>query len=316
LTDEVFNVLSQEASYKEAIQKLEKELNVYKRAFSDLDVELKEARTLQKETEIRNKRLENECLSFKKQDKGHRVVILLDGDGAIFNALYIGQGRKGGHTAAQVLSDSTLQCLTENYGPRAYQLWVYVFFNKRGLMDTFRRVGMAPLINNFEDFAMGFNQATERFLMVDVGNTKEAADAKLKVQSMVKDSVLNTAIGCHDNGYIANLHSQITAGYKEKLILLKSYTEMAAGIAGLGLPSLEIPDLFMPRKIGEDTAFSPTGINVPKDLPFMFGSPSITNVNLGSMNTPLPPTPRPQVPNLVNRIFTLKPPVLKPSTPP
>ncbi|KAJ6526111.1 hypothetical protein B0H10DRAFT_1863876, partial [Mycena sp. CBHHK59/15] len=296
LTDEVFNVLSQEASYKEAIQKLEKELNVYKRAFSDLDVELKEARTLQKETEIRNKRLENECLSFKKQDKGHRVVILLDGDGAIFNALYIGQGRKGGHTAAQVLSDSTLQCLTENYGPRAYQLWVYVFFNKRGLMDTFRRVGMAPLINNFEDFAMGFNQATERFLMVDVGNTKEAADAKLKVQSMVKDSVLNTAIGCHDNGYIANLHSQITAGYKEKLILLKSYTEMAAGIAGLGLPSLEIPDLFMPRKIGEDTAFSPTGINVPKDLPFMFGSPSITNVNLGSMNTPLPPTPRPQVP--------------------
>ena len=56
-------------------------------------------------------------------------------------------------------------------------------------------------------------------------------------------------IGCHDNGYVTNLRSQITAGFKEKLILLPSYKEMAAGIAELELPVLVIPDLFLTQKL-------------------------------------------------------------------
>ena len=31
-----------------------------------------------------------------------------------------------------------------------------------------------------DEFVLGFNQSTERFTMLDVGNTKEAADAKLR----------------------------------------------------------------------------------------------------------------------------------------
>jgi hypothetical protein len=104
-------------------------------------------------------------------------------------------------------------------------------------------------------------------------------------------------IGCHDNGYVANLHSQITAGYKEKLILLKSYTEMAGGIATLGLPSFAIPPLFMPEKIG-DAVFSPTGIS-PKDLPHVFGTPLSGNVSLGPDSTPSF-VPRPMLPNVVS----------------
>lgn len=57
-------------------------------------------------------------------------------------------------------------------------------------------------------------------------------------------------IGCHDNGYVTNLRSQITAGYKNKLILLKSYAEMASGIAEMDLPILTIPDLFVAQKLG------------------------------------------------------------------
>jgi len=56
--------------------------------------------------------------------------------------------------------------------------------------------------------------------------------------------------GCHDNGYITNLRSQITAGFKEKLILLRSYVELAAGMADLDLPVLTIPDLFLTQKLG------------------------------------------------------------------
>lgn len=79
-----------------------------------------------------------------------------------------------------MLSDSILQHLSSTYGANQYQLWVYVFFNKRGLMDTFGRVGNVLAKMRFDDFIMGFNQAAERFLMVDVGGAKEAADAKIK----------------------------------------------------------------------------------------------------------------------------------------
>ncbi|KAJ7663890.1 hypothetical protein DFH06DRAFT_1042083 [Mycena polygramma] len=269
LKDDVLNVLRNEALYKETIQKLETELSVYKRAFTDVDAELKAAQIAQSQTEAINAKLERERLSFKNHDQGHRVVMLLDGDGAIFSTEFIRQGQKGGHAAAQLLSDSTLQLIAANYGPRPVQLWVYVFFNKRGLIETFRRAHFTGLINKFEDFVMGFNQAAERFLMVDVGNTKEAADAKLKVyledEIRLPETFKIIFGGCHDNGYAANLHSQITAGYKEKLILLKSYTEMAGGIATLDLPSYAISELFMPQKIGDDVS-SPSSKS-SKDLP-------------------------------------------------
>ncbi|KAJ7114128.1 hypothetical protein C8R44DRAFT_881674 [Mycena epipterygia] len=302
LKDEVLNVLRNETSYKETIQRLETELTVYKRAFADVDTELKTSQLAQLEMSELNKRLENEYLSLKNQDKGHRVVMLLDGDGAIFSASFIAQGQKGGHAAAQLLSDSTLQHLAANYGPRAFQLWVYVFFNKRGLTDTFRRSGLTALIGKFEDFVMGFNQATERFLMVDVGNTKEAADAKLKVyledEIRLPETFKIVFGGCHDNGYVANLHSQITAGYKEKLILLKSYTEMAGGIAMLGLPSLAIPNLFMSQKIGEDPVFSPAGGKAATELPAGYTSPLSGNVNLGFEHIAAPTLPRALNPNV------------------
>ncbi|KAF8211113.1 hypothetical protein K438DRAFT_2011507 [Mycena galopus ATCC 62051] len=286
LKDEVLNVLRNEASYKETIRQLETELSVYKRAFVDVDAELKEAQLTQLETKALNRRLEKECQSFKNQDRGHRIVMLLDGDGAIFSPQFIAQGQKGGHAAAQLLSDSTVQHMAANYDSRALQLWVYVFLNKRGLIDTFRRAGFAALIGKVEEFMMGFNQATERFLMLDVGSTKEAADAKLKVyledEIRLPETFKIIFGGCHDNGYVANLHSQITAGFKDKLILLKSYTEMAGGIAMLGLPSLTIPDLFMPHKI-EDIPSSPTSTGLPKNV---FNPPLSGNVNLSCNAAP------------------------------
>ena len=61
---------------------------------------------------------------------------------------------------------------------------------------------------------------------------------------------MTICLGCHDNGYVTNLRSQITAGFKQKLILLRSYAELAAGIADLDLPVLTIPDLFLTQKLG------------------------------------------------------------------
>jgi hypothetical protein len=90
------------------------------------------------------------------------------------------RGSAGGHDAAKMLSDSILQFLKQEYGGHPYQLWVNIFLNKRGLMDASARAGNPMVKTRFEDFLMGFNQAAERFIMVDVGSGKEAADAKIK----------------------------------------------------------------------------------------------------------------------------------------
>jgi hypothetical protein len=55
--------------------------------------------------------------------------------------------------------------------------------------------------------------------------------------------------GCHDNGYVTTIRSQITAGFKHKLILLQGYSDMATGIKELELPSFSISELFMPEKL-------------------------------------------------------------------
>ncbi|KAJ3883159.1 hypothetical protein F5051DRAFT_392159 [Lentinula edodes] len=247
LNGEIHTLLADNSLHADIINKLNSDLNVYQRAFSDVNAELDRYKTQMLETEKQKEDLEARL-------KGHRVVTLIDGDGAIFSKELIVQGQAGGLIAAQKISDSLIQHLSERYGSHQYQLWVYVFLNKKGLAETLGRLGSPQLKNNFEDFVTGFNQAAERFSMLDVGNAKEAADAKIKCHLeddiRLPQTFKVVFAGCHDNGYVTNLRSQITAGYKNKLILLKSYAEMASGIAEMDLPILTIPDLFVAQKLG------------------------------------------------------------------
>lgn len=82
--------------------------------------------------------------------------------------------------------------------------------------------------------------------------------------------------GCHDNGYVTNLRSQITAGFKQKLILLRSYSDMAAGIADLDLPVLTIPNLFLTQKLTTAPSYPVQNIqNGPPGLGAVSPSPRI-----------------------------------------
>ncbi|KAJ3729001.1 hypothetical protein DFJ43DRAFT_1191550 [Lentinula guzmanii] len=274
LTGEVHSLLTDNSLHVDIIKKLKSDLNVYQRAFSDVSAELDRYKTQMSEIDKQKEDLEARL-------KGHRVVTLIDGDGAIFSKELIIQGQAGGLLAAQKLSDSIIQHLSEQYGSHHYQLWVYVFLNKKGLMEALGRLGSPLLKNSFEDFVTGFNQAAERFSMLDVGNAKEAADAKIKCpfyhmfHNASVSMLLLTQLGhleddirlpqtfkvifagCHDNGYVNNLRSQITAGFKNKLVLLKSYAEMASGIAEMDFPVLTIPDLFITQKLGVTETVTP-----------------------------------------------------------
>ena len=112
------------------------------------------------------------------------IVCLIDGDGNIFSADFIQQGQAGGRLAASQLFKGLTDHLTsldpsDASIPARSQLWLTIYCNKSGLLDTLTSNAVCTA-EQFEAFVLGFNQASPLFSIVDVGNGKEAADSKIK----------------------------------------------------------------------------------------------------------------------------------------
>ena len=59
------------------------------------------------------------------------------------------------------------------------QIWLTIYYNKKGLSDTLTS-NNACTAEQFDEFFMGFSQANPLFSVVDVGVGKEAADSKIR----------------------------------------------------------------------------------------------------------------------------------------
>ena len=107
----------------------------------------------------------------------HRIVVLIDGDGALFSFDLIEQGQVGGGIAAAKIMESIKDYMDTG---RRDEIWVYVFLNKRGLKALFQRHNKLLACEQLEDFVIGMNEAAKTVMVVDVGRQKEAADSKIK----------------------------------------------------------------------------------------------------------------------------------------
>ncbi|KAH6901937.1 hypothetical protein BKA70DRAFT_676884 [Coprinopsis sp. MPI-PUGE-AT-0042] len=193
---------------------------------------------------------EESRLQPRKSIEPHRIVVLIDGDGALFNFELIEQGQLGGFKAAAQIME-TIKWYTD--ADRRDEIWIHVFLNKTGLKALFHRHGKPFAVKVLNNFVVGMNEAAKTIMVVDVGQKKEAADSKIKALLESEVRLLETRMvffaGSHDNGYVTELRAHVTAGYKEKLVLVPSYTEVASGYKELGLATLHIPQLFMPEKL-------------------------------------------------------------------
>jgi len=178
-----------------------------------------------------------------------RVVVLIDGDGAIFHPWLIAKGNQGGKDAAGRLT----QGIKAHLEPHQFKLHVYVFLNKYGLKKTLESCRHTGAAEKFDDFIVGFNEAIDRFAMIDVGRLKEASDHKIRAH--LDDNIFLTETlkvvfgGCHDAGYVVTLNNYITNGYKEKLILLRAHTHIPKAMENLKLQEIKMPELFLPNKL-------------------------------------------------------------------
>lgn len=162
-------MISAKRAADEEIDVLTKRLSALQRDFGSLKV-----RQLQF-TSINN-------AVFEFQDDNPLLYCLIDGDGHIFSRDHLRLGKAGGQQAAMLLTKGLTEYMAGNFDAglsgRA-QVWLTVFCNKAGLLDTLTGSGVC-VAEEFEAFLSAFNQASPWFSIVDVGQGKEAADAKLR----------------------------------------------------------------------------------------------------------------------------------------
>ncbi|KAJ6604686.1 hypothetical protein DFH09DRAFT_1123509 [Mycena vulgaris] len=236
---------SENEQLKNRVTELERELSVWKLALAKADEDSASLKGT-------NSHLEQVLSSLKNDNP--LLLCLVDGDGHIFQKDLITQGHTGGRQAAMLLTKGLTdytRAIDTQMSSRA-QVWLTVYCNKTGLVETLVNQDICTK-DQFEEFCLGFNQAAPLFSILDVGQGKEAADAKIKEYLRVFTRFPQTSFvffaGAHDNGYTSALTSLENEGFSHKLVLLRGYKDIAIELKNLHLPELSIDGVFMAHKL-------------------------------------------------------------------
>ena len=199
------------------------------------------------------------------------MLVLIDGDGMIFNDHLIGYGEAGGKEAAGQMWTQAYSLARERVPniPMHFKIVTRVYANLRGLADICERAGIVDRAATVEEFARGFTGAKSLFDFVDVGSGKDRADEKITGQfapshprtqadllvEMLKLHLSNLNCqhvifgGSHDNGY-ARLLEDVADKDRNKITLLEGVPferELRTFLSVYG--KAKFSDLFRPTKI-------------------------------------------------------------------
>ncbi|KAH7101327.1 hypothetical protein BKA62DRAFT_182600 [Auriculariales sp. MPI-PUGE-AT-0066] len=179
------------------------------------------------------------------------AVCLIDGDGTIFAPEYLVEGQQGGRRAAKELNERLINHLGVS-SRAAFRILVNVYCNKIGLRTTLAYAKFCTF-TQFDAFWDGF-QATGLFSVIDVGQGKEAADAKIRdaldLYARMPQVMRVYMGGAHDGGYQSPLSALQLSGFGDKVVLLRGYDNIIAkDLRKLGLPEARFEGLFLSKPI-------------------------------------------------------------------
>lgn len=202
------------------------------------------------------------------------TAVLLDGDGLIFDDSLMKQGAIGGRDAAKILLSSLNSLITHKLPEQAAnaskilnKVVINMFINKTGLANILVKTGVVPDHATFHAFFAGLSQSHDLINVIDVGNGKEASDAKMRENLKLYAS--NAQCGfillgaSHDNGYAPVLSSLQTEGRLKNVLILKGYSNVAFELQQYEKLTVEIPGLFRKNKV-QDVGISGFGYSTPK----------------------------------------------------
>lgn len=181
------------------------------------------------------------------QERNPFVLVLIDGDGYIFDDTLIKAGADGGVRAANLLHAAIKDRLIR-FGRDADEcrIMVRVYCNLAGLSRALARAGLSGNeARSLAPFSASFTRAQELFDFVDAGDKKENAD--FKIREMFRLFADNSQCkhiffaGCHDSGYLSLL-SPFT-GKTDRISLIRG-SYFSPELQALGLRIEDMPNIF------------------------------------------------------------------------
>ncbi|MCJ1265236.1 hypothetical protein MMC22_005111 [Lobaria immixta] len=183
---------------------------------------------------LENERAMNPVVQTKKgahfmesTERDPFVLVLIDGDGMIFEDQFIKKGESGGQEAAAILATATRDYVQRRNPSLAadYTIVTRIYANLKGLGDVCYRAGILDRPTIMDDFARGFTGSKQLFDFVDVGTGKDRADKKisenLKLQ-LYDYHCRHIFFGCsHDNGYARLLEDLGDLSANDRITLLE-----------------------------------------------------------------------------------------------
>ena len=116
-----------------------------------------------------------------KQERDAFVLVLIDGDGMIFDDHLIQKGEVGGKEAAGQLWTAVRDYVHQKMTGLSsdYKIVTRIYANLKGLGDVCYRSGIIESPGILEDFMHGFTGGKQLFDFIDVGSGKDRADDKI-----------------------------------------------------------------------------------------------------------------------------------------
>lgn len=145
----------------------------------------------------------------RRHERNPFALVVVDGDGYVFDEAFIREGEEGGIRAAKQLNDTIKDSLRRK-GIDGCEIMVRVYANLVGLSKHLNKNGLCGAEKrSLSSFTAGFNRSYGLTDFVDAGELKENADHKMK--AMLRLYAENAQCkhiyfaACHDVGYVADL---------------------------------------------------------------------------------------------------------------
>ncbi|RMZ82924.1 hypothetical protein DV737_g1842, partial [Chaetothyriales sp. CBS 132003] len=210
-------------------------------------------RTLIYLSKVANRKIED---LQKSIDCDRFVLVVVDGDNALFHDEYVQDGAAGGERAAQKLRQSVFDYLKDKpFFQHDFKIIIKVYANLQGLCRPYLENKIIPSYPTMYHFVQGFNKTSDYVEMIDAGNLKEAADTKVKAtlslfhRNLHCKHMLLAASG--DNSYAGFLRQFATLDSDSSGVTLIETVPFARDLAQLTsrFDTTKFEDIFRDTKI-------------------------------------------------------------------
>lgn len=275
------------AELEARISELENELRIWKQAHA------KVLALAENESHAHKARLVS--LSHKVATMNSQIPLILcviNGNEHLFNPSLLKQGVTGGRIAAELITQSIANFLSNVNLPvsESISFWITVYVDKMSALEKLILAG-ACTSAQFQDFLTGFSQVSPRLLVVDVGSTTEGVDRKiqeyLRTYAKFPQTCRIFVAGSNDYNYMPILRELDADQSLEKIVWLESRRFVMMDRPRFGLPTLTVDGLFAygSSLVGSDAPKTPSPTLLS---PFMNGglpSPESPTINVAAASS-------------------------------